>query len=248
MRILVFIIASLTVIFLYKCSNKESIKSVYGYGNLTIDYTQEEIESYNLSNENFDTCLFNKSGNYMLKLCGNKTPGSVSNNKWLLMTYKEKELVYTAFFLSPYTIPYCEILSTNPLIVCWDETFNWGTGILKRQRCFLQQNQSKDNFSLYRIISYSTSPNLCNYFVKVTLQNNRIKNNNLILTYVFELFDAKNELNYEKEIKFDLIKKVNFQCEPKILDSIFFSKTYSLPCEKESYKNLLNIITEDNKN
>jgi hypothetical protein len=209
---------------------------------------QEEIGSYVLNNKDFDTCLFKTCENYTLKLYGNKTPGSVSKNKWVLMTYDETELVYTALFQHPYTFPNFEIISTKPLVIYWDETIDWGTGVLKKHRCFLQDNKPKDNFSLKHFICYSGSPNLCDYFVKITLHNNQIKNYILTLNYVFELADSTNKLNYEKEIKYNLRTKKIIQSKLNISDSLFFSKTYSLPCEKESYKNLIDALTETNEN
>jgi hypothetical protein len=223
----------------YACKLHKTDSSIDDLINLKFDHNQEEVNITELNNNEFDTCIVKKDKNYRLNLYANKTPGGASSNNCILKVFKNENLIYTSLFLSPYSHPKFEILNTNPLLISCDETYNWGTGILEKQRCFLINNSITNNLETICFLSHSTSQNMCDYFVKVELNEIHLKNNLFTLDYIFELNDSINKTQIKKSFEFDLITR-RFLFDQNDFDSLLLSKTYILPCDETSFKNFKN--------
>jgi hypothetical protein len=237
-------IAIFFICLFYSCSNSEHNQFITNLTARDINYIQKEITSPQLINTNFDTLFVKNLNEYTLKLYGNKIPGSVNDNKLLLKVYNKDKLIYTSMFLHPYSFPNFEVLNTNPLVIYWDEVSDWGSGVFEKQRCFLVEDIDTKKLIVKHFIYHSSSRNMCDYFVKIELQESYVKNNILFMDYLFELSDLNNKNDIKKKFEVDLKTDKVITDNKVILDPPIFHKKNFLPCDKISYNNFKNSITK----
>lgn len=178
---------TLGIVFLIFChsilfsQNSQLVRKEY-------DYIQKGINVNEIKDFIFDTSIVKTySDDVNLVLSGSKTPSGGNDFTWLLMAIKGRDTIYRALFNHPYVNPNFGLIQEDFQTLFFTESLNWGTGQMTNKIHFV--NLIDQEIKDFELLSLLSSPNLCDYYFSIRLQDINTNGDNVVLKYEISYFD-----------------------------------------------------------